>query len=79
MLLVTFKELLLFQEYLSELRLIIDLLYISEKSIFFVAWGIVHSTGILHSSTGQAAFDHACGTLKCQLQKQKGAMQEQAP
>ncbi|NWY95626.1 POK19 protein, partial [Loxia curvirostra] len=37
--------------------------YVSQKTkLFFAAWGIVHSTGIPHSSTGQAIVERAHGT-----------------
>jgi len=39
---------------------------------FCQQWGIRRTTGIPHSPTGQAIVEHAHGTLKALLQKQKG-------
>lgn len=49
--------------------------YLSTKvTAFLQLWGITHVTGIPHSPTGQGIVEHAHGTLKHVLQKQKGGM-----
>ncbi|KFW86787.1 hypothetical protein N305_06572, partial [Manacus vitellinus] len=47
--------------------------YVSQKvQTFFATWGVTHVTGTPHSPTGQAIVERMHGTLKRQLQKQKG-------
>ncbi|RMC04095.1 hypothetical protein DUI87_19432 [Hirundo rustica rustica] len=43
------------------------------------SWGVSHNFGIPHSPTGQAIVEHAHGTLKRVLQKQKRGMQGENP
>lgn len=54
--------------------------YLSTKvTTFLQLWGIIHVNGIPHSSTGQGIVEHAHGTLKYMLQKQKGGMTGEVP
>ncbi|OWK60889.1 putative Pol polyprotein [Lonchura striata] len=46
---------------------------------FLQLWGVSHKFGIAHSPTGQAIVEHAHGTLKWVLQKQKWGMQGETP
>lgn len=40
--------------------------YVPKKfQVFFCAWGVDHSTGIPHASTGQAIIGRDHGVLKC--------------
>lgn len=46
--------------------------YVSQKMHQFLRlWGVSHKLGIQHSPIGQGIVEHAHGTLKCVLEKQK--------
>ena len=54
--------------------------YASEKIWQFLhLWGVDHTFGIPHSPTGQAIVEHAHGTLKHVLDKQKRGMHGETP
>ncbi|XP_017592698.1 PREDICTED: endogenous retrovirus group K member 25 Pol protein-like [Corvus brachyrhynchos] len=54
--------------------------YVYQKTRKFLhLWDVDHTLGIPYSPTGQAIVEHAHGTLKCVLEKQKGGMHGENP
>ncbi|XP_017592968.1 PREDICTED: endogenous retrovirus group K member 6 Pol protein-like [Corvus brachyrhynchos] len=54
--------------------------YVSQKTWQFLhLWGVDHTLGITHSSTGQAIVECTHSTLKHVLEKQKGGMHGETP